>query len=195
MEGIKKFFKSLIVKIISGIITTLIINFVVDKITKFNILEFCYKKILALIKLIWDFFNIKIAIWIYIVISVLLVALTIVYLIIKNKKEEIQEPDFLKYREDKYKGRVKFRWDYQKEYDGKYKMYNFIPMCECGCQLDLTRRKGNTYYGVDQYICPKCEKQYGNVLTSKEMESFEKILISNIHSGEYRKNIGSREGE
>lgn len=195
MENIKAFFKSLIVKIISGIITTLIVNFAVDKITKFNVLEFCCKKLFELIKLIWHFLNIKIAIWIYIIISILLVTLTILYLVIKNKKEEIQTPDFLKYREDKYKERVKFTWEYKEGYDGKYRMDNFIPICECGCQLDIGRKVGNTYYGVDQYICPKCERQYGNVLTSNEMESFEKILISNIHSGEYKKNIQSRKGE
>ena len=50
MENIKAFFKSLIVKIISGIITTLIVNLAVDKITKFNVLEFCCKKIFELIK-------------------------------------------------------------------------------------------------------------------------------------------------
>lgn len=195
MKNIKAFLKSLIGKIVSGIITTLIVNFAVDKITKFNVIEFCCKKIFELIKLIWNFLNIKIAIWIYIVTSILLVTLTTLYLIIKNKKEEIQIPDFLKYREDKYKGRVKFTWEYKEGYDGKYRMDNFIPICECGCQLDQGRKIGNTYYGVAQYVCPKCEKQYGNVLTSNEMESFEKILISNIHRGEYKKNIYSRKGE
>lgn len=189
MGNIKNNFKSMIIKIITGTITTLVVNFLVDKIAKFNIFEFCYKKILELIKLIWDFLNIKIAIWIYIIISVSVTVFIIAYLINRNKKEVLQEPDFLKYREDKYKERVKFRWDYYKGDDGKYNMYNFIPICECGCQLDLTRREGNIYYGVEQYICPKCEKKYGNVLTTKEMESFEKILISNIRSGEYKKNI------
>ena len=33
----------------------------------------------------------------------------------------------MKYREDKYKERVKFGWDYYKRDNGKYNMYNFIP--------------------------------------------------------------------
>ena len=94
MENIKNNFKSVIIKIITGTITTLVANFLVDKIVKLNIFEFCYKKILELIKLIWDFFNIKIAIWIYIIISVLVTIFIILYLIIRNKKEEIQEPVF-----------------------------------------------------------------------------------------------------
>ena len=42
MEKIKAFLKSLVVKIVSGIITTLVVNWGVDKITKFNILEFIF---------------------------------------------------------------------------------------------------------------------------------------------------------
>lgn len=137
----------------------------------------------------------KIAIWIYIVISIGLVAIFIIYLIIQNRRVETAESNFLKYYEDKYKGRVKFRWEYIKDFDGKYRMKNFIPICECGCQLDQTRKIGNSYFGMYQYVCPKCEKQYGNVLTNDEMQSFEKILISNIQSGEYKKIIKSREGE
>ena len=97
-----------------------------------------------------------------------------------------KEPDFFKYREDKYKNRVKFRWNYEKNYEGKYQLDNFIPICECGCQLDETNQIGNSFLGTDQYVCPKCGKQYGNVLSYEEMQSFEKILISNIENGEYK---------
>lgn len=195
METIKKALKSLIGQIIIAVISTIIGNFIVEKITKFNILKFLWEKLLQLLNLIWNFLNIKIAIWIYIVISIGLVGIVIVYLMIQNRRVEIAEPDFLKYREDKYKGRVKFRWEYIKDFEGKYRMENFIPICECGCQLDQKRKIGNSYFGMDQYVCPKCEKQYGNVLNYDEMQSFEKILISNVHSGEYKKIIDSREGE
>lgn len=195
MEKIKKSLKSLIGQVTIAVTSTIIGNFIVEKITKFNILKFLLEKLLQLLNLIWNFLNIKIAIWIYIVISIGLVGMFIVYLMIQNKRVETAEPDFLKYREDKYKGRVKFRWEYRKDFEGKYRMENFIPICECGCQLDQKRKIGNSYFGMDQYVCPKCEKQYGNVLTYDEMQSFEKILISNVHSGEYKKIINSREGE
>ena len=103
-----------------------------------------------------------------------------------NEQEKIEEPDFLKYNEDKYKGRVKFRWQYEKDYNGKYTLCNFIPICECGCQLDEKWQIGNRHFGTEQYVCPKCGKQYGNVLDYDEMQSFNKILISNIQNGEYK---------
>lgn len=195
METIKKYLKSLIGQIIIAVISTIIGNFIVEKITKFNILKFLWEKLLQLLNLIWKFLNIKMAVWIYIVISIGLLGIVIVYLMIQNRKVEKVEPDFLKYREDKYKGRVKFKWEYIKDFEGKYRMENFIPICECGCQLDQKRKIGNYYFGMDQYVCPKCEKQYGNVLNYDEMQSFEKILISNVHSGEYKKIIDSRKGE
>ena len=186
MEKIKRVLKSLIGQIIMAVISTIIGNFIVEKITKFNILKFIWEKLLRTLNLIWQFLNIKISIWIYIVFFIILVFIFIGYLIIKNKEYEIQEPDFLKYREDKYKGRVKFRWEYNKDYNGKYKMVNFIPICECGCYLDEKKQIGNSYFGTKQYVCPKCGKQYGKVLSYEEMQSFEKILISNIEKGEYK---------
>ena len=93
-------------------------------ITKFNILKFLWEKLLQLLNLIWKFLNIKMAVWIYIVISIGLLGIVIVYLMIQNRKVEKVEPDFLKYREDKYKGRVKFKWEYIKDFEGKYRMEN-----------------------------------------------------------------------
>ncbi len=188
MEKIKKFLTSLIGQIIMAVISTIIGNFIVEKITKFNILKFLLEKLLELLNLIWKFFNIKIAIWIYIIISIGLVGIFIIYLIVQNRRVEMAKPDFLKYREDKYKGRVKFIWEYNKNYSGKYTMDNFIPICECGCQLDEKRQIGSRHFGTEQYVCPKCGKQYGNVLDYDEMQSFKKILISNIQSGEYKRN-------
>lgn len=195
METIKNFLKSLIGETIIAVISAILGNFMVEKITNFNVLKFLWKKLLQLLNLICDFFNIKIAIWIYIVITVGLIGIVIVYLMIHNRIVKLTEPDFLKYCEDKYKGRVKFRWEYIKDFEGKYRMQNFIPICECGCQLDQKREIGNTYFGINQYVCPKCEKQYGNVLNYDEMQSFEKILISNVRNGDYKKIIDSREGE
>ncbi len=196
MEKIKKFLNSLMGEIVITVVSTIVGNFIIEKLTKFNILKFILEKFLELLNLIWDFFNIKIAIWIYVLISIGLVSLLIVFLILQDRRDEITELDFLKYREDRYKNRVKFRWEYRKDFNGKYVMENFIPICECGCQLDQTKKVGTGYYyGVEQYVCPKCEKQYGNILNYDEMESFKKILISNVHSGEYKKIMENMEGE
>ena len=147
METIKKYLKSLIGQIIIAVISTIIGNFIVEKITKFNILKFLWEKLLQLLNLIWKFLNIKMAVWIYIVISIGLLGIVIVYLMIQNRKVDKVEPDFLKYREDKYNGRVKFKWEYINDFEGKYRMENFIPICECGCQLDQKRKIGNSYFG------------------------------------------------
>lgn len=196
MEKIKKFLNSLMGEIVITVVSTIVGNFIIEKLTKFNILKFILEKFLELLNLIWDFFNIKIAIWIYVLISIGLVSLLIVFLILQDRRDEITELDFLKYREDRYKNRVKFRWEYRKDFNGKYVMENFIPICECGCQLDQTKKVGTGYYyGVEQYVCPKCEKQYGNILNYDEMESFKKILISNVHSGKYKKIMENMEGE
>ena len=186
MKKIKEFFKSLMGQTILGVISTIIANFIVEQITQFNILKFLGQKIWELIKIIWNLLNTKIPIWIYIVTSIVLIFILVIYIKIKSEQEKMQEPDFLNYTEDKYKGRVKFRWEYKKDYNGKYVLYNFIPICECGCQLDTRKQIGNSWYGTEQYICPKCEKQYGNILSNEEMESFNKILISNIRNGEYK---------
>lgn len=186
MKKIKQFFKSLMGQTVLGVLSTIIANFIVEQITQFNILKFLGQEIWGLIKIIWNLLNTKIPIWIYIVTSIVLIFILVIYIKIKSEQEKTQEPDFLKYTEDKYKGRVKFRWEYKKDYNGKYVLYNFIPICECGCQLDTRKQIGHTWYGTEQYICPKCEKQYGDVLSNNEMESFNKILISNIRNGEYK---------
>lgn len=196
MEKIKNFLKSLMGEIVITVVSTIVGNFIIEKLTKFNILKFILEKFLELLNLIWDFLNIKIAIWIYVLISIGLVSLFIVFSILQDRRDEITELDFLKYCEDRYKNRVKFRWEYRKDFNGKYVMENFIPICECGCQLDQTKKVGTGYYyGVEQYVCPKCEKQYGNILNYNEMESFKKILISNVCSGEYKKIMENMEGE
>lgn len=186
MKKVKQFLKSLGGQIILGVISTIIANYIVEQIINFNILKFLGEKIWELIKIIWNLLNIKISIWIYIVISIVLILILILCVKIKNEQKKVQEPDFLNYNEDKYKNRVKFRWEYKKDYNGKYTLCNFIPICECGCQLDIRKQIGHTWYGTGQYICPKCEKQYGDVLSDNEMESFNKILISNIRNGEYK---------
>lgn len=195
MKKIKKILKSLLVQIAIGVISTIIVNLIIEKITNFNIIYFFIEKILELLNFIWTFLNFKLAIWIYILISTVIVTIFVVSLNIRNKNIKETEPDFFKYCEDKYKDRVKFRWEYQKNYDGKYTIINFIPICECGCQLNERNQIGNRHFGTKQYVCPKCEKEYGNVLSYEEMESFEKILISNVRSGEYKKIINNREGE
>lgn len=186
MKKIKQFFKSLIGQSILGVISTIIANLIVEQITQFNILKFLGQKIWELIKIIWNFLNIKVAIGGYIIIDIALILILTIYVKIINEQEKIEEPDFLKYNEDKYKGRVKFRWQYEKDYNGKYTLCNFIPICECGCQLDEKWQIGNRHFGTEQYVCPKCGKQYGNVLDYDEMQSFNKILISNIQNGEYK---------
>ncbi len=186
MEKIKKILKSLLGQIAIGVISTLIVNIIIEKITNFNMINFLIEKLLELLSFIWELLNMKVAIWIFIVISIVIIALIIIILKIKNRNTKEKEPDFLKYREDKYKNRVKFRWNYEKNYEGKYQLDNFIPICECGCQLDETNQIENIFFGTDQYVCPKCGKQYGKVLSYEEMQSFEKILISNIENGEYK---------
>ena len=52
METIKKYLKSLIGQIIIAVISTIIGNFIVEKITKFNILKLIWEKLLKLLKLI-----------------------------------------------------------------------------------------------------------------------------------------------
>ena len=69
MKKIKQFFKSLIGQSILGVISTIIANFIVEQITQFNILKFLGQKIWELIKIIWNFLNIKVAIGGYIIID------------------------------------------------------------------------------------------------------------------------------
>lgn len=186
MKNIKIIVKSLFGQIVIGVISTMIVNFIIEKLTNFNIINFFIQIVLKLLNYIWIFLNISIPIWIYIIISIAIAIIFVVLFIIKNNNIKESEPDFLEYCEDKYKNRVKFRWSYEKSYDGKYQMDNFIPICECGCQLDQRNQIDNRYFGTEQYVCPKCGKQYGNVLTYEEMQSFEKILISNIESGDFK---------
>ena len=70
MEKIKKILKSLLGQIAIGVISTLIVNIIIEKITNFNMINFLIEKLLELLSFIWELLNMKVAIWIFIVISI-----------------------------------------------------------------------------------------------------------------------------
>jgi len=64
----------------------------------------------------------------------------------QNAKED-SLPDWLKYTRDTFDGIV-YKWEYVKDYEGKYDIENIIPYCpNCECQL----------IGED---CPNCKNSY-----------------------------------
>ena len=92
MEKIKKILKSLLGQIAIGVISTLIVNIIIEKITNFNMINFLIEKLLELLSFIWELLNMKVAIWIFIVISIVIIALIIIILKIKNRNTKEKEP-------------------------------------------------------------------------------------------------------
>ena len=76
------------------------------------------------------------------------IGILILWIILKFQNvQEGSLPDWLKYKRDTFGGIV-YKWEYVKDYEGKYDIENIIPYCpNCECQL----------IGED---CPNCKNSY-----------------------------------
>ncbi|MCI5133456.1 MAG: hypothetical protein D3904_18560, partial [Candidatus Electrothrix sp. EH2] len=70
-------------------------------------------------------------------------------------------PDWLSYKKDIFNG-VKYKWNYTKNFDGKYIVENLIPYCpKCECQIiDETCPNCNTFF----YDKLKAEKEIKSLI-------------------------------
>jgi len=73
---------------------------------------------------------------IFLFISGPIIGILILWIISKfQNTKEVFLPDWLEYKKDMFGGIV-YKWEYVKDYEGKYDIENTIPYCpNCECQL------------------------------------------------------------
>jgi len=91
--------------------------------------------------------------------------------------EQPAEPEWINYVLRRYKSWM-FVWRYEKDYEGKYRVKQITPICECGCQLSH-----NIFYTQEK--CPKCGTSYPQ-LTNEITDELQRVIEHDIRSGEYK---------
>lgn len=138
-------------------------------------------RVLYALDIVWDwifaflFFRIAI-IWIVLGIIIIIAGLY-VYVNLRQKFEQSNGIPFLSYTEDIFDG-YKFRWNYTKDYFGKYKINNLQLLCP-KCETPMH----SNYHGCD---CPRCNHDVYNS-DLKANEKIAAIIVDNINRGMYNK--------
>ncbi len=178
---IKKFFSNgIVIGVIVSVISTLIASTITALYKQINIIQ----GIKQVLQWIISFFSCKIPIYgFFIIIIVLLIVSGIIEII--KKPEKGNTPEWLNYKKDNYKD-WKFAWDYYLTSKYQYAMKDLRPICNCGCELSLKDRVGNTYYSYGILVCPKCNTTYPN-MEEEVIDDFKKIVNYNIRNGNFPK--------
>ena len=168
--------KTLIISTGAGIFAVLGIR-LIDYLIGTKILSSMWQAIVWLSKLIGSFFTIRfdVPLWFLILLPVLVIGLIIlvlwsISLFQKNDTNNISpQVPFLNYTEDTY-GELLYRWEYVKEYSGKYSITNiskYCPVCKCSIVYDS---------------CPVCRRNYNYIGKSEsELNALIRHRIENGH--------------
>lgn len=89
----------------------------------------------------------------------------------KSDESDIEYPEFLNYNTDIFKN-IRYRWRWQKYYDGRWNMVEIQPYCSrCDCRLLSSN-------------CNNCEAQYFTIPDENVVQT---LVEKAIRSGEYPK--------
>lgn len=152
----KKNIKTWIISTGSGILAVLGIR-LLDFIVGTKILSSIWKGIAWIFNGIGGFFNHKfeVSLWFLILLPIVVIGLLLLILWIisklQNENSDNTPPQipFLKYTQDIFNG-IMYRWEYEKNYSGKYSIENISMYCpKCKCLIVYNS-------------CPVCRKYYGN---------------------------------
>lgn len=148
--------KTLIISTGAGILAVLGIR-LIDYLSGTRILLSIWEGVAWFFKLIGNFFAIRfdVPLWFLILLPIIVVGLIVFVLWIislfqeNNTNNVSHQAPFLNYTEDTF-GELLYRWEYVKDYSGKYNIINvskYCPACKCSIVYDS---------------CPVCRKNYYN---------------------------------
>lgn len=142
----KEFFLNPWVVTIGGGVILLVLPGIWDWIQKKKFLTTLKTIIGFLWKLLINFLNLQLRVWwILVAVAIIVFALWIIVKI----KDQVNEPDFLKYTEDRF-SQWKWSWNWELGYNKKWHVDNLMAHCP---QCD-TPMQHDTY--EDYFRCPRC---------------------------------------
>lgn len=183
MSKIKKVLSNVwVIGVFSPIIGTIIISAFTALIKQINFFVALKLILMWIVKVI----TFRIPLYIIIIVILSLFFAIKVYVKIQDSKES-NLPKWLKYTKIQYKNWF-MAWEYELNYDNKYKIESVRPICKCGCELSFKESYKNAFYGNGVLVCPKCESTYPP-LERSSLEDFYKILIHDINVGNYPQDL------
>lgn len=161
------------------VIGGIILSFVLDWVIEVDWLNTLKAAVRYIVDDIITFLNLEIKVWwLLVAIALVVVVLFIIVKFLDAKEENFSKP-FLSYTRDSALG-LDWKWEYSRNYDGKYTISNFHPVCsKCGMRL-----KQSGMYGREM-ICLRCNtinKWENHYLTDAQLlieDNIKKRLFQN----------------
>ena len=118
--------------------------------------------------------------WVLLVIAGLILILYVIVKIDERKHPETNQPLFLQYTKDEIMNWT-WEWDWEKQYDGRYELWNLHPICP-RCNTPLIQ----SYTGGRTAECPRCQYYVNSYMPNDDTVKL--LIYDNVKKDLFPKN-------